>query len=60
MVEETVEDLTEGGHCGIERSSRRSSPLRHFTSDAIVRLLWFGGGPGIQRRESRRRTHPCL
>jgi hypothetical protein len=44
MVEEPVEDLTEGGRCGIERSSRRSSPLRHVTSDVVARSLWFGGG----------------
>jgi hypothetical protein len=31
-----VEDLTEGGRCGIERSSRRSSPLRHLTSDVVA------------------------
>ena len=49
MVEGPVEDLIEGGRCGIEQSSRWSSPLRHFTSDVVARLLWFGGRPGIQR-----------
>jgi hypothetical protein len=39
-----VEDLTEGRHCCIERSSRRLSPLRYFSSDVIARLQWFGGG----------------
>jgi hypothetical protein len=33
-----VEDLTEGRHCCIERSSRRPSPLRHFTSDVIASI----------------------
>jgi len=56
MVEEPVEDLTQGGRCGMERSSCRSSPLRHFTSDVVARLLWFGGGRETERRDSRRRT----
>jgi hypothetical protein len=56
MVEESAEDLTDGGRYGIERSSRRSSPLRHVTSDAVARLLWFGGGRETNRCESRRRT----
>jgi hypothetical protein len=32
MVEEPVEDLIEGGRCGIERSS----PLRHFSSEVVA------------------------
>jgi hypothetical protein len=56
MVEESAEDLTDGGRYGIARSSRRSSPLRHVTSNAVARLLWFGGGRETNRCESRRRT----
>ena len=58
-VEGPVEDLTEGGRCGIERSSRRSFPLRHVTSDSSPDCCGSEAAGNTATRISSS-NHPCF
>jgi hypothetical protein len=49
MVEEPVEDLTEGVAVALSGHPVGRLHSATFTRSSWPRLQWFGGGPGIQR-----------